>query len=615
MSTNDPTSWSWSFSGGTPATSNGSNPTITYSTAGVYNVTLTVQNADGTDTESKTGYIVVNVVPAPIADFIADNTSVDAGGSVTFSDQSSNSPVSWYWEFDGGSPATSTAKNPKVTYANANSYKVKLTVTNPGGSNTKIKENYVQVNPVIVVPSYCSSNGTASAEWIAGVKVDSKSHNSGAGDYEDFTSTIFTMETGKTYPVALTPGFVSRSGFEYWSVWIDLNNDFDFDDAGEMVFSSNKSRNAVSGYITIPGGMSATTTRMRVSMASQAPEACGYIGDGEVEDYTVKITEPVPQPPVADFTSNYSSVQVGGSVSFTDLSLNEPDQYQWTFEGGTPSTSTQQNPVVVYNVIGNHQVTLTVSKSGFTSSTKTGTISVTETTPVYYCTPTQINSSSNYIQKIVVGSFINNNTGADGYSLQTSVVSMTAGSTYSVALVPNNSSARNFWRIWIDFNGDKDFDDSDETLAVLNNKKGSVATTITIPNYVSGSTRMRISMKNGSSPATCDDAFDGEVEDYLVSFGPALPQSMMASAGAPDYTTNYNLVIYPNPINETLNIRVNDFETGDYYSIFNVNGEKVKGNSITGDITKLDMSDVPAGLYLITVFNNNQTFHNKIIKR
>ncbi len=75
---------------------------------------------------------------------------------------------------------------------NANSYKVKLTVTNPGGANSKIKENYIHVNPVIVVPAYCSSNGTSNAEWIAGVKVDNKTNSSGSGDYEDFTSTVFT---------------------------------------------------------------------------------------------------------------------------------------------------------------------------------------------------------------------------------------------------------------------------------------------------------------------------------------------------------------------------------------------------------------------------------------
>ncbi len=61
-STCNPTAWSWSFPGGTPATATGAGPhTITYSTLGTYNASLTVSSALGNDTEIKTAYI--NVVP------------------------------------------------------------------------------------------------------------------------------------------------------------------------------------------------------------------------------------------------------------------------------------------------------------------------------------------------------------------------------------------------------------------------------------------------------------------------------------------------------------------------------------------------------------------------
>lgn len=64
LSTFNPTSWSWSFPGGTPSSFNGQNPpAITYNNPGVYNVTLTVSNANGSDTEVKTNYITVNNVP------------------------------------------------------------------------------------------------------------------------------------------------------------------------------------------------------------------------------------------------------------------------------------------------------------------------------------------------------------------------------------------------------------------------------------------------------------------------------------------------------------------------------------------------------------------------
>ena len=54
-----PTSWSWTFTGGTPATSTDQNPSVTYSTPGIYEVKLTVTNAIGSDTKTRTSFIVI----------------------------------------------------------------------------------------------------------------------------------------------------------------------------------------------------------------------------------------------------------------------------------------------------------------------------------------------------------------------------------------------------------------------------------------------------------------------------------------------------------------------------------------------------------------------------
>lgn len=56
---NKATGWSWSFQGGTPATSTSQNPLITYSTPGTYSVTLTATDGTSSDGETKTGYIQV----------------------------------------------------------------------------------------------------------------------------------------------------------------------------------------------------------------------------------------------------------------------------------------------------------------------------------------------------------------------------------------------------------------------------------------------------------------------------------------------------------------------------------------------------------------------------
>ena len=67
--------------------------------------------------------------------------------------------------------------------------------------------------------------------------------------------------------------------------------------------------------------------------------------------------------PLANFRAETRRVLLGGQVRFSDLSANFPTRWEWTFEGGTPSTSTEQNPTVVYNTPGKFKVTLTVYNS------------------------------------------------------------------------------------------------------------------------------------------------------------------------------------------------------------------------------------------------------------
>lgn len=62
------------------------------------------------------------------------------------------------------------------------------------------------------------------------------------------------------------------------------------------------------------------------------------------------------------------AVMQGEKVHFTDLSLGYPETYEWTFEGGEPSTSNEQNPVVTYKMAGVYSVTLTVRKGEETNT-------------------------------------------------------------------------------------------------------------------------------------------------------------------------------------------------------------------------------------------------------
>lgn len=79
------------------------------------------------------------------ADFSASKLSLVEGQQVTFQDATSGAPEAWSWTFEGGTPATSTERNPVVTYNEAGTYAVSLTLTKGGTTETETKENLVTV--------------------------------------------------------------------------------------------------------------------------------------------------------------------------------------------------------------------------------------------------------------------------------------------------------------------------------------------------------------------------------------------------------------------------------------------------------------------------------------
>jgi hypothetical protein len=136
-------------------------------------------------------------------------------------------------------------------------------------------------------------------------------------NYTPTGSLTTSMEIG-------SQNYISLSGYEFdyvgFGVWIDFNNDGDFDDADEFVFASPFYTNAVqTGIITIPNN-TAFIGEHRMRIRSQAYsifspfQACSLIfNNGESEDYTITITPPGPMSFVSATTTqnNISNVSLG----------------------------------------------------------------------------------------------------------------------------------------------------------------------------------------------------------------------------------------------------------------------------------------------------------------
>ncbi|MAQ74870.1 MAG: peptidase S8 [Aquimarina sp.] len=162
---------------------------------------------------------------------------------------------------------------------------------------------------------YCDSNGQSVAdEYISRVQLESINNASGAGagGYSDFTGISTDLAKDGTYTITVTPTWTGTTYSEGYSAWIDYNQDGDFADAGEQVWSQAATQNtSVSGSFTVPAGAADGATRMRVSMKyNGVPTACESFQYGEVEDYTIVIggTPPDTQAPTAPGSLTASDV-------------------------------------------------------------------------------------------------------------------------------------------------------------------------------------------------------------------------------------------------------------------------------------------------------------------
>ena len=384
-----PTSWNWTFEGGTPSTYSGQTPPpVVYNTAGTYDVTLEVGDGNTTDILTIENYITAQNI---IADFSGSPTTVIAGGSVTFSDMSSCDPDTWDWSFPGGDPSSYSGQTPPaVAYDTPGTYDVSLTVTNTDGSDTELKEDYINV----INCSYCETSYSNQADdWISNVTFNTIDNSTDAedGGYGDYTSLSTDVETGLTYTLSVEVT-VNGNWVQHVWAWIDWNMNCDFTDEGEAYDLGQTPGTDGTHVLTIdiqaPDGLSPNTTTMRVAeLFDNDPEPCTTATYGEAEDYSVNIVSGA-TPPVADFEADNLVPLVGETVAFTDLSANDPTSWSWTF---TPSTVTfvegtdenSQNPQVIFDQAGAYTVELTATNNdGSDTETKEDYINARDTLEV-----------------------------------------------------------------------------------------------------------------------------------------------------------------------------------------------------------------------------------------
>lgn len=161
--------------------------------------------------------------------------------------------------------------------------------------NISTESNVVEVTTTDT-PDYCtSSSNNAGDERIGRVQfVDIDNPSTGTSGYEDFTYLSTDVQLGSTNEITITPFWTALQYSEGYAVFIDLNHNGLFTDAGELVFSKSPSNTTpIVGEITIPETATLGSTRMRVILKfNQTPSnPCGTFTYGQVEDYTINIVD------------------------------------------------------------------------------------------------------------------------------------------------------------------------------------------------------------------------------------------------------------------------------------------------------------------------------------
>ena len=237
----------------------------------------------------------------PMAEFVADKTTTPAGSNIQFTDLTQKNPSNWQWLFPSGIPSTSTEQNPTITYSDNGAFDVQLIVTTELGIDTITKIAYIHIQDQIVKPT---------ADFSIAKDTVFK------GDYVLF-SNLSTINASQ-YKWTLQSGTPSSS--------TEKNPVIQYNKLGSHLVSLTAEN------------IAGSNTKTKLKAVTVLPRVV----------------------PTALFGASSLSIAKNEDVQFMDLSTGGPTEWEWVFEGGNPSISSDQNPLITYPEDGVYDVSLTV---------------------------------------------------------------------------------------------------------------------------------------------------------------------------------------------------------------------------------------------------------------
>ncbi|NOZ47086.1 MAG: PKD domain-containing protein [Chlorobi bacterium] len=469
---------------------------------------------------------------------------------------------SYSWNFgDGG---TSSSANPTHAYATAGSYTATLTVTDNGGL-TGTDQATVTITAV-------SSGNYATLPYSTGFEsgLDQNWSTQGSNSYSRIQLT--TANTPHSGSYHLTMDVTTNGNYCTNEAWMGLNltgttqvnmsfwwKDFsDETHSSDGVYFSDNGGTSFVKVFDLNGGSYTNNSWSEFTLdVDQLAASNGLSLSGT---FVVKFQQ----------YDNYSIATDG--MAFDDISVSEG------------------------------------STGGGTTDPPTG-----------YCASQGNNSSYEWIDLVQLGS-INNSTGNDGgYADYTSQsTNIVTGTQYTIYFSTgfSSSSYTEYWKVFIDYNRDGDFNDTGEEIVTgSSSSSGTLSSSFTVPSGASlGYTRMRVSMKYNSAPTACETFTYGEVEDYLVNIGNTA-FGVLANSDIPGQKLGFELndsyKVYPNPATSIANIIVPKGVNNVSIDVLDITGSLV--HHIDNSNGRIDVSNYLPGLYSLIINDGNKIEIRKLI--
>ncbi|MFN3529880.1 MAG: S8 family serine peptidase [Bacteroidia bacterium] len=301
----------WSFPGGTPSTDTSVNPRVFYANPGVYEVSLRVTGAQGSDSLTRFGFIRIGV----------------------------GAPLPFFEDFESGEPTTRgwSIENPD----SATSWELFTTGgTSPG--NQSMRMNFYSYNAV--------------------------------GQRDRLTSPALSFIGMDSVRLSFQHAYRAYSANNSDSLIIKVSNDCGLSwnrvlsvGGPTLATLANSTSNFAPTLSSSWCGNGNNLACFDLDLSAYSGDSLVYVQfeawNGYGNNLYIDNIQVVGSPnvaPIADFRSSASRICAGGQLQFFDQSNFLPNSYLWSFAGGTPASSTDANPVVSYATPGTYSVQLIV---------------------------------------------------------------------------------------------------------------------------------------------------------------------------------------------------------------------------------------------------------------